>query len=173
MSEPGDDIRKIDGIDPKVRGAIADIADAGNHSITNVIRTSLKKEIWARGRHSKREGQNIGADILSAVLANPDMLRKQLSTIVASQGLTPEDVDRLLSDIKTGRQKERDSGHESLNPFRSVNKKMYDEGSVTESAAMQILLRAAQSGVDASIHSLKTSETPDASQQGAEKEELW
>jgi hypothetical protein len=159
MSEYGDEVRKAN-LDPKVKEAVANIVDSAG-SNGRWILGSLESEIKARQAHAEGkaaaekadsvQGRDIGGHILAAIISqHPDLnLKKQLETIVASQGLKPADVDKLLDLYAEG---ERVSKLGDNPKWETSDKEaMWRAGQTIEETAGGQLSAAVQKGVDAAI----------------------
>jgi hypothetical protein len=169
MSGYGDEIRKL-SLDPKVREAIAEIADSTPYYGGGTIKKDLEGEVKARaahaqGRHGDEHkgassyGRGIGRAIMDAVDTGDDdkvlLLEKQLNTIVESQVHSQYFVHDLLLDMADGQQLQIKSG--KYNVFQSTDNGLYEMGSDKKNNAFEELYEVVQKGVDAAIDApLKT-----------------
>lgn len=171
---PGDEIRQLP-MDPKVREAVAEIADSGNFG-SRWIKPAVDAEVQATQAHAdnrpvaeqqaRKTGQYAGAYIAETIEANPEKFKTQIETIVASQGMKPEEVEKLLHDMAAGK-KEYDNAH-ALGHLITTNSATAAEGRNLEHGAWEKLSATIQKGVDAAIEAPPA--TPNAPQGNASKQ---
>jgi len=155
-----EEVRKLSGIDPKVREAIAEIVDGGRLAFLSAKETekSLVREIEARKDVADGHPEaakavlsmhaSIANTLMNSIERDPEAFHKQIETITQGQ-LKPEEVRTLLHQLKEGQKEIHDSG--KYNRLVKTNEALFKEGDKLETVAFDKLRGAIEKGIDAAI----------------------